>query len=134
MLNFVALVHADENGYGAVFPDLPGCVTAGDTLDELYEMAVEAISLHLEGMIRHKEPIPEPMTLQDALKHEFYEDAVSTFITRVGRPDKQERVNIMIPESDLLVVDRAARRVKASRSSFMVQASVEKARVMEERL
>jgi predicted RNase H-like HicB family nuclease len=46
---FKAVVHAeDEGGYWAEIPDLPGCFTQGDTLDELYHTLVEAIACHLD--------------------------------------------------------------------------------------
>jgi predicted RNase H-like HicB family nuclease len=57
MRPYIALIHKDpESDYGASFPDLPGCVTAGRTLDEAREMAVEALALHLEGLPRMARP------------------------------------------------------------------------------
>ena len=43
-----AIVHEEEGRYWAEVPDLPGCVTEADTLDELKKMLQEAISLYLE--------------------------------------------------------------------------------------
>ena len=57
---------ADSN-YGAFAPDVPGCVSVGDTLDEMRAMMREAIEFHLEGVVRDGDPFPHPtMTLEDA--------------------------------------------------------------------
>jgi predicted RNase H-like HicB family nuclease len=48
------------SGFSADFPDLPGCVSAGDSLEELASMAREALSLHLYGMLEDGDVIPVP--------------------------------------------------------------------------
>jgi len=47
-------------GYTITFPDLPGCITEGDTIEEALFMAKEAITLHLFGMEDDGDPIPDP--------------------------------------------------------------------------
>ncbi|MBK5910101.1 hypothetical protein CCR85_01155 [Rhodothalassium salexigens] len=49
-----------ESGYCGFFPTLPGCATAGDTLDEIVIRASEGLSLHLDGLRADGEPLPEP--------------------------------------------------------------------------
>ena len=49
-----------EGGYCITFPDLPGIVTEGDTLEEAFSMARDALELHLWGMEDDGDPIPEP--------------------------------------------------------------------------
>ena len=51
---------ADGGGFGVVFPDLPGCVSAGATVQEAAANAAEALALHIEGMAEDGDPIPEP--------------------------------------------------------------------------
>ena len=58
----VILEHAEGSNYSAYVPDLPGCVSTGDTQQEVLENIRQAIALHLEGMIEDKLPIPEPTT------------------------------------------------------------------------
>lgn len=59
----VIIERADDGGYGAWSPDLPGCVALGDTeTDALAEMK-EAIEFHLEGMRAEGLPIPQPTTV-----------------------------------------------------------------------
>ena len=49
-----------DSDYGMMVPDLPGCYTFGDTIADVLTQAVEAIELHLEGMLLDGDPIPEP--------------------------------------------------------------------------
>ncbi len=51
---------AADAGVGVVFPDLPGCVTRGDTQRHAAEMALEALALHIESMVEDGEALPEP--------------------------------------------------------------------------
>lgn len=46
--------------YSAYVPDLPGCVAAGDTLEETEQLIREAIQLYIEALREEGEPIPEP--------------------------------------------------------------------------
>jgi predicted RNase H-like HicB family nuclease len=60
MTHYVALIEdaGPEKAVGVVFPDLPGCFSAGDTLDEAITNAPEALALWIEGMIELGNPIP----------------------------------------------------------------------------
>jgi predicted RNase H-like HicB family nuclease len=61
MSGYIALIHKDaDSDYGVSFPDLPGCVTAGSTLDEALAMAKEALALHIEGLLEANEDVPAP--------------------------------------------------------------------------
>ena len=51
---------ADDGSYSVYVPDLPGCVSAGDTLEEAEQMIREAIELHIESMREQGEPVPPP--------------------------------------------------------------------------
>jgi predicted RNase H-like HicB family nuclease len=54
-----------QEAWGAYIPDLPGCVSTGDTLDEVERNIREALQLHLEGLKSEGLPIPEPTTRVD---------------------------------------------------------------------
>ncbi|MBI1789994.1 MAG: type II toxin-antitoxin system HicB family antitoxin, partial [Acidobacteria bacterium] len=69
-MEYIAYLHKDrKSDFGVSFPDFPGCVTAGKTLDEARRMAVEALRLHIGGMMEDGEAIPEASTL-DALAND----------------------------------------------------------------
>lgn len=72
----------ESGGYSVDFPDLPGCISAGDTLEEALSMAREALSLHLFGMDEDGEAIP-PASDPSELRAE-----TGTFVSPVeGHPD-----------------------------------------------
>jgi predicted RNase H-like HicB family nuclease len=59
-MEYIAYLHKDsKSDFGASFPDFPGCVTAGNTLEEARRMAAEALALHIEGMAEDGEAIPD---------------------------------------------------------------------------
>jgi len=55
-------------------PDVPGCVSAGDTLDEMRAMMREALESHFEVMLEHDEAIPKPAVTNVEFKDEDFED------------------------------------------------------------
>jgi len=55
----------EKKGYCVTFPDLPGCITEGDNLDEAAGMAREALSLHLYGMEEDGDRIPAPTSPEE---------------------------------------------------------------------
>ncbi len=63
--NYPVVIHKDpDSDYGVTVPDLPGCFSAGQSIDEALEMTQEAIELHVEGLIEHGERVPRPGTIQ----------------------------------------------------------------------
>jgi predicted RNase H-like HicB family nuclease len=61
-MKYAIIIEKSANGFGAYAPDLPGCVTAGETVEETIQLMKEAIEFHIEGMKLHGEPIPEPIS------------------------------------------------------------------------
>ena len=64
-MQYVVLFEKGENSYGAYVPDLPGCVAAAKTLDEVQILITEAIEFHIEGLREQGEAIPPPSPLSD---------------------------------------------------------------------
>ena len=54
----VHIERAEEGGYWAYFPALPGCHTQGETLEEVIAMAKDVLGLYLESLQAHGDPIP----------------------------------------------------------------------------
>lgn len=57
---YLGVIERGAENFGIVFPDFPGCVSVGDTIDEVLTMGQEALSLHIEGMVEDGETIPGP--------------------------------------------------------------------------
>ena len=62
MKRYAAIYEKAESNWAAYVPDLPGCITTGQTLEETKRNIREAIELHLEAMTEVGEPVPEPST------------------------------------------------------------------------
>jgi predicted RNase H-like HicB family nuclease len=85
MAGYIAMVHKDEGtSYGVSFPDLPGCISAGDTFEEAVANAAEALAAHLALMRADGDTIPAPRSF-DELKRdrEFLADAADAIVTVV---------------------------------------------------
>ena len=63
----IVIEKAPGSNYSAYVPDLPGCVAAADTLEEIKRLMQEGIEFHLEGMREDGTPIPEPTTQVDVV-------------------------------------------------------------------
>jgi len=122
MANYIAIVHKDaDTDFGVSFPDFPGCITAGQNVDEAKDLAQEALVLHIQGMIEDGDPLPKPSNLEDIMADTDYADAVAYLVVSV--PDTKPRtvrVNITVPEMTLKQIDAAAKKRGMSRSSFLV--------------
>ena len=87
---YIALVHKEpDSDYGVSFPDLPGCITVGSTLEEASEMAREALALHLEGLAADDASIPPPGSADRALTHEDAFDAMALIVVE-ALPERTE--------------------------------------------
>lgn len=59
-MKYMVIIEKGEKGYGAYVPDLPGCIAAADTEEEVKQLIKEAIEFHIEGLRGVGEPIPAP--------------------------------------------------------------------------
>ena len=59
-MKYVVIVEKGPNSWGAYVPDLPGCVAAGETREEVVQLIREAIEFHIEGLKAEGEPVPHP--------------------------------------------------------------------------
>ena len=124
MRQYIALIHKDEDSdYGVSFPDFPGVVTAGQTLDEARTLAEEALAFHIEGLVEDDEIIPEPSSLEAVMKNRRNRDGVAILVPANVKPAKAVRVNITLPEDVLAEIDRYAEGHGFTRSGFLTQAA-----------
>src|SRR6202795_2222005 len=99
MRQYIALIHKDpDSDYGVSFPDLPGVITAGSTLDEARDMAAEALAFHLEGLAEDGEAIPEPSSLEEIMAIAENKDGVAVLIPAPAADVRSVRINITLPE------------------------------------
>jgi predicted RNase H-like HicB family nuclease len=125
MANYIAVIHKDpKSDFGVSFPDFPGCITAGTTIDEAKDMANDALSLHVKGLLEDGEDIPSPSKLEDIMENPDYSDSVAILVVSVSEAKPRSvRVNITVPEDILRKIDNIAKQRGMSRSSFLVNAA-----------
>jgi len=124
-MDYIAYLHKDrDSDFGVSFPDFPGCITAGKTLEEARRMAAEALALHIAGMVEDGESIPEPSTLDALAKDPVMKGAVAFLVNVEPETDRTVRINITAREKQLQKIDRLAKRSGLTRSAYMVQSSL----------
>jgi predicted RNase H-like HicB family nuclease len=68
MRNYIGLIHKDaDSDFGVSFPDFPGVVTTGISLDDARAMAEEALTFHIEGLAKDGESNPDPSAPEDVM-------------------------------------------------------------------
>ena len=123
-MEYIAYLHKEgKSDYGVSFPDFPGCITAGSSLDEARRMAVEALSFHIAGLKEDGEEIPDPSTLDELRDDKAMKDAVA-FLVEVQEPEKTVRFNVTARESQLAEIDIRAQAAKLSRSAYVVRSAL----------
>ena len=129
MATYIAFLHKDsDSDFGVSFPDFPGCVTAGTTLEEARQLAGEALELHIDGMNEDGERIPAPSSLDEVMELPEAVDAVVLVVNVKRKAPKVVRVNVTFSEGVLDEIDRFVKRQGTSRSAFLASAAAEKIR------
>ena len=122
MRHYIGLIHKEaESDFGISFPDFPGCVSAGSTLDEALAMGREALEGHIEVMAEAGEPIPEPSDVDTVMQDPEHRDGVVVLVPAPDLSGKAVRVNVTLPEGLLQRIDEAA----PNRSRFLADAAEE---------
>jgi predicted RNase H-like HicB family nuclease len=127
-MNYPVVIHKDKkSGYGVTVPDLPGCFSAGETIEDALEMAREAIECHLEGMLKDGDVLPRPRTIEAHRSDPDYKGGVWALVSvaLAGLSGKTKRINITVPERALRQIDDAAKNEGESRSGFLLRAALD---------
>ena len=127
-MRYPVVIHKDpESDYGVSVPDLPGCFSAGATLDEALQEAVKAIETHLEGMLLDGESIPSPKSIDEHQNNPDYAEGIWALVTVdiTKLSGKTRRINITLPERVLNVMDKYAADHGGTRSGLIAEAAIE---------
>lgn len=127
-MRYVAFLHDDDKpGFGISFPDFPGCVSDGDTIDDALRRGAEALSFHVERMLADGETIPDPRSLQaiksDETLAEWREGATIAFVALVLDKGSPRRINVSLDFGLLRAIDEEAKRRGMTRSAFLSSAA-----------
>ena len=117
----------DTHAFSVIVPDLEGCFSAGDTMEEAIDNAKEAIELWLETVIDDGGAIPVPKDISVHQKNEDYKSLVWAIvpIDLASLSDKVERINITLPSRVLRRIDADAKSVGESRSGYIARKALE---------
>ena len=127
-MRYVAFVHKEpESIFGVSFPDFPGCISAGATMDEALAKASEALQGHVRMMEADGETVPEPSSVDAILADpQFAEDrdgAIFSAVHLIRDLGSTTRINLSLDLGLLKAIDAAARDRKQTRSAFLASAA-----------
>jgi predicted RNase H-like HicB family nuclease len=114
----------DSTAWGVVVPDLPGCFSAGDTMEDALTQAEEAVAAWIEATLDAGQAIPQPTNI-DTLRADHPERAgwlgAGGKVDPAALDDTIERVNISLPRRVLVRLDSLAREAGDTRSGFIAR-------------
>jgi len=113
----------DRTAHGVVVPDLPGCFSAGDTLDEAIAAAEEAAAAWIDAVLDQGGTVPAPTPL-DTLRTDPRFDGWVFAVVDIDPAlldDRAERINITLPRRVLARLDAAARAAGETRSGYIAK-------------
>ena len=122
MRYFALLRKEPDSDFSVDFPDLPGCVTAGETLEEARKLAAEVLAFHIDGMLEDRLPIPPPSTLEEIMADPDNAEALPFIVEVPDHRRKAVRVNLTISKADLETVNAIAKKRGKSRSALLTEA------------
>jgi predicted RNase H-like HicB family nuclease len=131
MTRYVALIDGKRGAYGVVVPDLPGCTSAGKTIDQAYRNAVEAVRLWVEDAEADGEKLPRRRSLE-ALRADpevvaaLAEGAAITMVPVLRDAGRPAKANLSLDAGLLEAIDEAAEAHGLTRSAFLASAAREK--------
>jgi len=138
---YIAAFVPEEDGsdYSVYFPDVPGCFTCGETLEEATFMAEDVLRLVLQDKAAERKEIPVPSGLEDVKRKvaetralDGLETPADTVYQLVAAPELDMvpvKVTISVPRSALDEIDRKAKQYGFTRSGLIVHAAREYGRV-----
>lgn len=117
---YVAVVERAGSGFSVFFPDVPGCVSAGDALSEVVANAGDALASHIALSHQYGDEIAAPRPLEQIDADPEVEE-YGRFLVPADLPGKAVRLNITLDEGLVAAIDRVAK----NRSGFLADAARE---------
>lgn len=130
--HYVAVVEKDaDSAFGVWFPDVDGCFSAGDTLDEAVVNAGTALRQHAEALQSAGRDVPNARDVEAVLHDKDVKAAVKTGALLFAVPlladaGRTVRINISLDKALVDQIDEAAEARGLTRSAFIAQAAREK--------
>ena len=125
---YPVVIHKERGtDFGVSVPDLPGCFSAGETMQKALEAAREAIAAHIEGILIDEERVPAPESIDAHQRNPDYAGGVWALVPvdLLKLSGKAKRINITLPERALKELDSCAKVLGETRSGFLLRAALE---------
>ena len=130
MSRFVALLDGEPGAFGVVVPDLPGCTSAGETVEGALTNAIEAVRLWIEDAEADGEAVPEPTAAEMLRRDSTVAEAIAggailAFVPLMRESGRATKVNLSLDAGMLDAIDAEAKRRGLTRSAFLASAARE---------
>ena len=116
-----------RSAFGVAVPDLPGCFSAGDTVEEAFDNVREAIEAHCEILAEDGKDLPKAKSMSEWQKDREYKGwtwgIVDVPVERFFGP--AEKINITVPGRLLKLIDDYAKSLGETRSGFLTKAALQ---------
>ena len=124
--NYKAFIHKGEtDGYGITFPDFPGCVSDGTTIDEALANGRAAAQLYIDSVYEAGGEVPEPGSIDESWIIKECDDIAMVAVVPLDVPSRNVRLNVSMSDFVIKRVDRYAKRHGMSRSGVLTKAALE---------
>ena len=107
IIRYAAIIGRGQDGYGVFFPDLAGCTSGGDDLEQAISHAREALALHVAGMVEDGETLPVPTPFEQ-LEIDPQVDMRAIALIEARQSNRKVRINVMMDAKLLEEIDRVA--------------------------
>ena len=130
--HYVAVIEKDaDSAFGVWFPDVEGCFSAGDTLDEAVANAAAALRQHVEALESAGRPVPKARAVDKVMRDKDVRAAIKSGAVLFAVPlladaGRTVRINISLDKALVDQIDDAASVRGLTRSAFIAQAAREK--------
>lgn len=125
-MKITVVLHSDDGQhYGVSVPDLAGCFSAGDSIEDALESVKEAIELHLEGLIEEGQDMPVIAPISQHQQNPDYANGVWAVVEvdTSAFEGKSEKINITLPKLLLKRIDDYTHAKHLTRSGFLAEAA-----------
>ena len=126
-MQYPIFIHKDKDSdYGVIVPDLPGCFSAGNTIEDAIKNTHEAVVCHLEGLLLDNDPIPLKKPIEQHLDNPEFKGGVLAVVDvdLAQVSGKTTRINVSLPARFLRQIDDYTSQHGGNRSGFLVDAAM----------
>jgi predicted RNase H-like HicB family nuclease len=123
LTTYIALLRKDpDSDFGVDFPDFPGCITAGSTLEETRAMAQKALETHIECLLELGKVIPAPSGLEAVMSDPENAEAIPFPVVVADRLARDRQIDVALGAADLEKLDTLAGKRGVTRQALLAEA------------